>query len=218
MSASIRRLGFVCIIALLTASVSAAQTPSAVRLKARRFVPPANVHERGPGGDTLTRRSLSGTPAANRTHFLIQFAGPVTPADLAALRAAGAVPLRYVPDNTVAVSVKPNFNPASITRARWIGQLGPSDKLSVDTTKDIERDFPAYPLTVVEFQPDVSQATVIERLAAAGTALVRSKAFPRYMAAIPTERAAIEALANDDAVAWIYPGTHRSHIERRVDV
>lgn len=207
MSASIRRLGFVCIIALLTTSVSSAQTPAAVRLKARRFVPPANVHERGPAGDTLTRRSLSGTPGADRTHFLIQFAGPVTRADLAALRAAGAVPLRYVPDNTVAVSVKPNFNPAAIARARWVGQLGPSDKLSVETTKDIARDFPAYPLTVVEFQPDVSQATVIERLAAAGTAPVRSKALPRYMAAIPTERTAIEALANDDAVAWIYPGT-----------
>jgi hypothetical protein len=207
MSTAFRRLGFVCIIAVLTTAVSSAQTPAPVRLKARRFVPPANVHERAPASDTMARRGLSRTPGAGPTHFLIQFSGPVTAADLAGLRAAGAVPLRYVPDNTVAVSVTANFNPASIARARWVGQLGPTDKLSIDTTKDIARDFPAYPLTVVEFQPDVSHATVIERLAAAGTAPVRSKALPGYMAAIPTERTAIETLANDDAVAWMYPGT-----------
>jgi hypothetical protein len=150
---------------------------------------------------------MSTAAAVERTHFLIQFTGPVTPADLTALRAAGAVPLRYVPENTVAVSVTADFNPASVARARWFGRLEATDKLSVDSARDIVRDFPSYPLTVIEFQPDVASATVLERLAAAGTAPVRSKALPGYMAAIPTDRATIEALANDDAVAWIYPGT-----------
>ena len=206
MIAWFRHFGFVCIVASL-ATAASAQTPAPVRLRARQFVPPANVGGTQPAADARTRRGISNAAAVEGTHFLIQFTGPVTPADLTALRAAGALPLRYVPDNTVAVSVTADFNPASIARARWFGRLEPRDKLSVDSARDIARDFPAYPLTVIEFQPDVSAATVLERLAAAGTAPVRSKALPRYMAAIPTDRATIEALANDDAVAWIYPGT-----------
>jgi hypothetical protein len=204
MIAWVRQLGFICIVATL-ATAASAQTPAPVRLRARQFVPPANVGAGQPAGDAMIRRGM--TAAAGRAHFLIQFAGPVTPADLTALRAAGALPLRYVPDNTVAVWVTAGFNPASIARARWFGRLEATDKLSVDSARDIARDFPAYPLTVIEFQPDVSPATVLERLAAAGTAAVRSKALPGYMAAIATDRATIEALANDDAVAWIYPGT-----------
>jgi hypothetical protein len=201
----IRHLAFACIVAGVAAAASA-QTPAPVRLRARQFVPPANVGASQPAGDATMRRGMA-TAGVERTHFLIQFTGPVTPADLNALRAAGASPLRYVPDNTIAVSVTPGFNPASIARTRWVGRLEPGDKLSVDSARDIARDVPAYPLTVIEFQPDVSAATVLERLTDAGTAPVRSKALPRYMAAIPTDRAAIEALANDDAVAWIYPGT-----------
>ena len=41
----------------------------------------------------------------------------------------------------------------------------------------------------------------------AGTAALPSSALPAYMAIIPTDPTAIAALAADDAVAWIYPGT-----------
>ena len=73
--------------------------------------------------------------------------------------------------------------------------------------KRYRQGFPALPLTVVEFHPDATTATVVERLGAAGPAAVPSTALPAYMAAIPTDRAAIETLAADDAVASIYPAT-----------
>ena len=38
----------------------------------------------------------------------------IAAADLSALRAAGAIPLRYVPDNTVAVSAGPMFDPSRL--------------------------------------------------------------------------------------------------------
>ncbi len=105
------------------------------------------------------------------------------------------------------MAVPVGFDLTSLPRARWAGALAPSDKLSVDSANDIVRDFQQYPLTVVEFHPDATTATVSERLGAAGTSAIPSKALPAYMAAIPTDRAAIETLAADDAVAWIYPAT-----------
>jgi hypothetical protein len=203
MIVSLRRAGLALVIASLAAVVTA-QPPAPVRLRARHFVPAANVHV--PGGEALTRRAMP-LAASERRHLLIQFSGRITAQDLAGLRAAGALPLRYVPENTVAVSAGPSFDPASLARARWVGELAPADKLSVDSASDLARDFPAYPLTVIEFHPDATPAIVAERLGAAGTAAVPSKALPGYMAAIPTDRTAIETLAADDTVAWIYPGT-----------
>jgi regulation of enolase protein 1 (concanavalin A-like superfamily) len=185
------------------ATAASAQSPARVKLRSRSFVPLPNVH----GAARSTERGAPPPAAGGRRHLLLQFNGPVTSADLAALRSAGARPLRYVPDNTVAISAAATFDPESVPRAIWIGKLDASDKISADSAADLDRDFPAYPLTVVEFHPDTTRASVNERLGAAGTTALPSAAFPAYMAAIPTDRAAIETLAKDDAVAWIYPGT-----------
>ncbi|MEN3337277.1 MAG: hypothetical protein V7647_953 [Acidobacteriota bacterium] len=207
MSVPVRFAALVGLAAALSTFASA-QAPSPVRLRARTFVPAGNV---GAGAASVARRpqqrSMARSVVAERRHLLVQFSGPLTGADFAALRAAGALALRYVPENTVAVSAPPDFDSASVPRAHWIGELTAADKLSVDSSADLARDFPVYPLTVVEFHPDANAAVVAERLGAAGTAAVPSTALPAYMAAIPTDRAAIETLAADDAVAWIYPAT-----------
>jgi hypothetical protein len=199
------RLLFALVSLVILATGTQAQKPAPVRLRARTFVPAANVHTAVPG--TAQQRGIAPMIARGRKHLLIQFSGPVTATDLASLRAAGARPLRYVPENTVAVSAPAGFDLAAMPRARWSGELAPSDKLSIDSANDILRDFQQYPLTVVEFHPDATAATVVERLGAAGTTAIPSKALPAYMAAIPTDRPAIETLAADDAVAWIYPAT-----------
>jgi matrixin len=204
---SAHRAGLVFMLSMVT-TLASAQSPAPVRLRARTFVPPPNVHAaNAPGVARPAQRGMAPSGGPQRAHLLIQFEGPPTQADFAALRKAGALPLRYVPENTVAVSAAPDFDAASVPRTRWVGELAPSDKLSVDSATDIAKDFPVYPLTVIEFHPDATAAVVLERLGAAGTAPVRSSALPAYMAAIPTDRAAIESLAADDAVAWIYPGT-----------
>jgi Matrixin len=189
----------------ILAPATHAQKPAPVRLHARTFVPAANVHTAVPGNPQ--QRASATREARDRKHLLIQFSGPVTAADFGALRSAGARPLRYVPENTVAVSVPAGFDVTVLPRARWAGELAPTDKVSVDSANDISRDFQQYPLTVVEFHPDATAATVSERLGAAGTSAIPSTALPAYMAAIPTDRTAIETLAADDAVAWIYPAT-----------
>ncbi len=202
MIAPFRLLGLLAIAANL-ATIASAQTAAPIRLKARRFVPAGNVHVRQPSPEPgAGRRS-----AQQRRYLLVQFTGPVAPGDLAALRAAGARPLRYVPENTVAISAPPGFNPAVLTRARWVGELEPSDKLSAESVRDLSAAFPGYPLTVIEFQPDVTPAEIQERLTAAGTTSVPSTALPRYMTIIPTDPAAVASLAADPSVAWIYPGT-----------
>lgn len=200
--------GVPALVLLLTAAVvpsSWAQAP--VRLRARSFVPPANVHVVQSGAGMARAQSMARTAAIGRRHLLIQFEGPVTAADLAALRAADAQPLRYVPENAVAISAGPEFDAAALPRARWVGELEASDRLSGESAADLARTFPAFPLTVIEFHPDLGAASVRERIALAGTAAVGPTALPGYMAVVPTDRAAIDRLAADPSVAWIYPAT-----------
>jgi hypothetical protein len=170
-------------------------------------VPAANVTPmtgtNRPPGTPL--RSAAGTQA--RKHLLIQFTGAIGAADLSRLRAAGAIPLRYVPDNTVAISAPADFDPSGVARARWAGELLASDKISPDSARDLARAFPAYPLTVVEFHPDLVRNAVDERLTEAGVARVPAAHLPAHIALVATDPAAIAALALDDAVAWVYPAT-----------
>ncbi len=199
------RRGFPALVFLLAWLVApAASAQPAVRLKARSFVPPANVHVLQPMGRGMAMARIA---TAERRHLLIQFNGPLTAADLAALRAADALPLRYVPENALAISAGPGFDAETLPRARWIGELGAADKLSAESAADLARRFPAYPLTVVEFHPDLTAATVRERLGLAGTAAIGPSSLPGYMAVVPTDRAAIDRLAADSTVAWIYPAT-----------
>jgi hypothetical protein len=212
MPGPLSRIRIVAFIATVGASsFAAAQPPAPVRLRARTFVPPANVHAAA-GSSRSDRTARPGMPASRdssvagaRRHLLIQFDGAVAPADLSALRAAGAIPLRYVPDNTVAVSAATSFDASRLKRARWVGELTASDKISVDSARDISGDAPRYPLTAIEFHPDLTRAAVDARLSAAGVARVPAARLAAHVALIATDRTAIERLAADEAVAWVYP-------------
>ena len=62
-------------------------------------------------------------------------------------------------------------------------------------------------LTAIEFHPDLTHTAVAARLSAAGVAGVPAARLPAHVAMIATDRVAIERLAADDAVAWVYPAT-----------
>ena len=190
----------VLIVAALTALGHSAAFGQPVRLRARTFVPPVNVVS----GTPALAAGQPAPPAVAR-HVLMQFSAPIDAATLAALRGSGATPLHYVPDDTLSVTVPPGFNAAVIPGARWIGTLEPLDRLSAETTADLAARFPSHPLTVVEFHPDVDRGAIQQRLAAAGTTPIESAAWPARYALVPTDAAAIGALAQDDAVAWIFP-------------
>ncbi len=180
------------------AATVTAQAP--LRLKGRTFIPPANVHA---GVDFARPRSVAATPQ----HVLIQFAGPITPDDRAAVEAAGATVLRYVPENALAVSTSVAFDASAIPGARWIGALEPADRVSADTAADLSRTAPRYRFTAVEFQPDVDRAEADRRLSIAHASRVAAPRLPGYLALIDTDPRVIDALSADQAVAWIYPAS-----------
>ncbi len=178
------------------AATAAAQAP--LRLKGRTFVPPANLHA---GVDFARPRSFATAPQ----HALIQFDRPITPDDVAAIEAAGAAVLRYVPENALAISTSGPFDASAVPHARWIGALAPTDRVSADTAADLSRTAPRYRVSAVEFQPDVDRAQAERRLAIAHASSVPAPRLPGYLALIHTDRRVIEALSADEAVAWIYP-------------
>ena len=138
-------------------------------------------------------------------HLLLQFSGPVTASTLAAIRKAGAIPLRLVPDTAVAVAAPAGFSPSSIDGARWAGELQPADRISPDTAADLDVPFPKHALTIVEFHPDISAEAVAQSLEGARASRVGLSGLPQSAALIATDALVIRRLAGLDAVAWIYP-------------
>jgi regulation of enolase protein 1 (concanavalin A-like superfamily) len=188
------------------ATAAAAQPGPVLRLKSGAFVPPANVHSVEARRQRQERaEARRAADPQGRQHLIVQFEGPVTVRDLAELRGAGATPLRYVPEHAVAVAAPLDFDPASVRRVRWAGELAPADRLSAAARLELGRERPHYPLMIVEFHPDVTEAEKGERLASAGAAALPRPGFPTHTALVPSDRRLVEALAADDLVAWIYP-------------
>ncbi len=203
-----RRLGCIGAVAVscaLGAVPVAAQ--DAIRLRSRTFVPAPNIGV----AEALAERAIeplerARTASPSRRHLLIQFDRTPDRSALERIRAAGAIPLRYVPDNALAVSVPADFDPTRIAGARWTGHLQPVDRLSQATRADLDRPAPLHPLTLVEFHPDVTAAEIDAHLAAAGASRLNVTGLASYTALIPTQASTIVELALLDAVAWIYPG------------
>jgi len=171
-----------------------------IRLRTRTFVPAPNIKPR-------VARSFRMTVAEARPlHYLIQFDAPITEATLEALRAAGAVPLRVVPDNALAIAVPASFEASTIAGARWIGSLLPDDKISADTREDLSFVTPSHPFTIVEFFPDTSATESSDAVVAAGAVPIEIPGLPGHVRIVRTDAAVISALSDNDSVAWIFPG------------
>jgi regulation of enolase protein 1 (concanavalin A-like superfamily) len=188
------------------AATAAAQPDPVLRMKSGAFVPPANVRSAEARQQRHARAEArrAADPGA-RQYLIVQFDGPVTAADVAELRRAGVAPLRYVPDHALAVAAPLEFDPATLARVRWAGELRPADRLSEAATLDLRRDRPRHPLMIVQFHPDVTVAERDARLAAAGTSALLRPGLPPYLALVPADRRLADTLAADDYVAWIYP-------------
>ncbi len=195
-----------CLVLLSLAAPAAAQDGPVLRLKARTFHPPGDVHtaearqQRRARADA--RRAVN--PGA-RTYLVVQFEGPITQQDVVELRRAGVRPLRYVPDHALAVSAPLDFDPAILRRVRWAGELTSADRLSAEAAVELRLDRPRFPLMFVEFHADVTPDETAARLAAAGVSAVPRPGLPGYMALVPADPRALAQLADDDLVAWIYP-------------
>jgi regulation of enolase protein 1 (concanavalin A-like superfamily) len=184
----------VLVLVFSAAASVAAEKP--IRLRARTFLPAA-----------IDSAPAQTARARGARHLLIQFDEHPTPDDLRALRAAGAIPLRSVPENAVAVAARAGFDPSQVRGIRWIGTLDPDDKLSAETRADIRSATPKQPFTVVEFHPDTTRSSAAGLAQRAGAATIDIAGLPDHMLVIQTDRTAIETLAQFDAVAWMFPAS-----------
>jgi hypothetical protein len=196
-----RSLGFVASAILLATPSLAAQHP--IRLKNRVFTPPSGV--------TRPARAIGRRvqPPGHGSHFIVQFDGRVTPALRASLRAAGVRILRAVPENAVAIAAPDDIDLSSVPGVRWVGRLDAGDKISRHTFADIQRAGAGHPYSVVEFFPDVTRDAAVAAIAGAGGVELPVPRLPDQFAVIATDPAAIQALAADDTVAWIFPASDR---------
>jgi hypothetical protein len=191
-----------CVLAVVSIAVPRAEAADRpIRLRARTFVPAANVLL---ASVTKTQASRSA-----KRHFLVQFQDQITPAALSALRAQGAIPLRIVPERAVAIVAPSDFDPATVPGARWIGRLDPDDKVSGETRKDIRSPLSPHPFTIIEFHPDTTADAALNFARDAGATAVRVDGLPPHMIVVQTDRTAILALAQLDAVAWIFPASRQ---------
>ena len=215
------RLGYTawCALACCCVATSAfAQADAPIRLRARTFIPVSNIRpnpvtrraapsvgqQASPSAAGLEARSLARAGLPNR-HVIVQFSEPITGALLVQLRESGAVPLRYVPDHALALAIPETFDTSALPGARWLGALEPADRVSSETARDLAAPFPSYPLTAIEFHPDVARTTIDGVLAAAGTQAIEPPASAVNVVLVPTDAAVVQFLAEQDSVAWIYP-------------
>ena len=93
--------------------------------------------------------------AADRSHYLIQFASPPRPEEIAELKNRGARITSYVPDNAVMVAAPDRLSLDGIP-VRWHGRLRLEDKLSPELFASESREpEPVEQVFVVELHPDV---------------------------------------------------------------
>jgi regulation of enolase protein 1 (concanavalin A-like superfamily) len=198
-----RRLGRSIVAGLLVLCVGAPAWAAqhTIRLKRRTFVPVASTL----GAVRLGR----GARVRQRAHFLVQFDAPVTADDRRALVAAGARVLARVPDNAVAVVAGISFDGMAIPGVRWVGTLEPGDKLSRETSADVQENRASHPYSVIEFFSDVAGAEARDAVRAAGLRSLSVNGLPANYLVVRTTPSALAALADDDGVAWIYPASAR---------
>jgi len=195
MHSSSRWLVFLCSNALLLAQ-------PALRLK---VLVPTNTGVRTAGDNLIVRGGR--LPGLAPIHVIVQFDQPRTADALDALRARGAVVLQDVPDNAVLVLMNNtvDLDGLGILSAR---RLDPREKISpLITGENASAPGADY---LVEFHPDVDANTARRLILNAGLDLRENPDLLRRHLLVHTPNdkdavAAIESLASQDQVAYIFP-------------
>jgi len=149
-----------------------------------------------PLGDPGPRKTLL------RSHFLIQYARPISSDQLQALSVLGIDVLGYVPDNGLLVTAPDGVDLAALG-LRWYGRLLPEEKLSPRLS--LASEVPAW--LVIEFYDDVpiSDARVIA-LSNNLTLRDHPALLPHHLLAFGTV-AQFRSLASWDEVEYIFPAS-----------
>jgi subtilisin family serine protease len=192
-----------CLVLLCSAAFAAERpAPSRLRLRAGSFDP---LLER----PALPAR-LRHTREPSAGHFLLQLERWDDASTLAALRAAGFVPLSYVPDAGWVVRVPEGRRNAlaALAGIRFTGPIEPgyklSEELGVRPFADPARRVRTELLVTIDLFADEDPLRVAPLLARAGAEVLGTASFAdtrRIHARATLDE--IEAIARIDAVAWI---------------
>ncbi|HWD98397.1 MAG TPA: matrixin family metalloprotease, partial [Bryobacteraceae bacterium] len=151
------------------------------------------------GTPTQTARRNHISPES-RVHLLVQFDHAPGAEDLERLVRAGAEVVNAVPDNALVVSLAAGRSLPRNT-ATWTSELNPADKLSPALSK-----IPNEPIqALIEFHPDITSTQQNAVIAAAGLTATRPAVLLANHAIVNATRAQLALLAEDDAVAYIFP-------------
>jgi subtilisin family serine protease len=161
-----------------------------IRLKAANFDPLRGEPALAAG---LRHRGLG---AAERGTYIVQFVGPIEASWKAALTAAGAEPLEYLPDFAFKVRMRPAQALAvrRLSSVRWVGLFHPAYKLSPRLTRAGERPY------VVRLEPGSDPTGAETSIGGTGARVLRREG--RTLVVLAAAEG-LEALAQLGDVAWV---------------
>jgi hypothetical protein len=170
----------------------------------------SQIHLRTRDLDTSREPSgfLSAVRRANpdRRHILIEFRDPVNQALLADLAARDIVVNKSVGGNAIAVSVPENVRLEDLGVV-WTGQLLPSDKLSPELDRSLDRSLVPLNAWIVQFHNDVDAGLVTRVLTENGLTVIPNRDLVPGDFLVTGERASLTAIADYDEVAYIFPAS-----------
>ena len=173
-----------------------------IGLKSRRFTPTAG----------FSLASIVSSSVGPRIHVLLQLRGVPNSQTRAQLEDAGILLLDYVPRNAWLASVPTDLSQdhPALSLLRWMGPLMPDDKLSpVLRGRGLtgrSRTAEGKAILSVRSFADVSHETFTALLVAQGATILADT--PRdHAATVAVSDERLSALAADDSIRWISPGS-----------
>lgn len=161
-------------------------------------------------GVPALRESLRLDAEPSAGYFVVQFRQPIKPALLGKLRATGAQPLYYLPDQAYAVHLPEGKAAAvrALPEVRWLGAIQPGWKIAPDLGlrpfEDPTRRAGGLMLVTVDLFPSEDLAAAAARAVALGAEVIKTWSFPevrRLLLRASSDQVVL--LANLQAVAWI---------------
>ncbi|MGI8991285.1 MAG: matrixin family metalloprotease [Bryobacteraceae bacterium] len=180
----------------------------AVCLTTATFLPGATIHFKTRDLETRPDRDdYRGGPlkrrVSSKSHYLLQFKGPITRDQLRELNARGASVTSAVPDNAVMVVANDNFSVEGMG-IEWAGRLRATDKLSPKLS-DSGPDEPG--VFVVEFHSDMDMEAARQMVLEANLGLLEHGDLLSNELLVAGGMDAVSALAEWDEVDYIFPAS-----------
>ncbi|NIQ91954.1 MAG: S8 family serine peptidase, partial [Deltaproteobacteria bacterium] len=162
-----------------------------IRLKAMQFTPITGERPPIPPGLAVSQY-LAGTQG----YYLVQFNGPVLPANKDELSATGAEILHYVPDFAFKVKMKPSQmrQVEELESVSWVGLFQPAFKLSPSLKQD------GIHIYTVRIERGADIGSTRAAIAKSG---VKVLAHERNILTVAADSAQVEAIARVLDVAWV---------------